>query len=176
MGSTRVAFISDLHANLVALDAVFADIDRLGVDEIVCLGDIVDLGPQPRELLARLDEREVRCIQGNHDPLDEHPSHPALLDIETWTREQLDDASLRRLAERVIINVGSVGMPFARALLPGGGEPKILPWCEYAVVSCTKGVASFDLRRVPLDVPAFVASVRASSFPKPEAWVRHWAS
>ena len=63
---------------------------------------------------------------------------------------------LRRLDERVIVNVGSVGMPFARALLPGGGEPKILPWCEYAVVSCTKGVASFDLRRVPLDINAFV--------------------
>jgi putative phosphoesterase len=240
MGSTRVAFISDLHANVVALDAVFADIDRLGVDEIICLGDIVDLGPQPRELLELLDARRVRCIQGNHDPLDEHPSHPALLDIETWTRGQLDDVSLRRLAElpeqlqldldglrvlcvhgsprsdtdqvlavtprevleqwiagfefdvlvgghthvqllrrldeRVIVNVGSVGMPFARALLPGGGEPKILPWCEYAVLSCTKGVASFDLRRVPLDVAAFVASVRASSFPNAEAWVRHWST
>jgi putative phosphoesterase len=238
MGTTRVAFISDLHANVVALDAVFADIDRLGVDETVCLGDIVDLGPQPRELIERLDQRQVRCIQGNHDPLDEHPSHPGLLDIEAWTRDQLDAATLRRLAElpeqltldldgmrvlcvhgsprsdtdqvlddtprdileawiaghafdvlvgghthvqllrrldeRVLVNVGSVGMPFARALLPGGGEPKILPWCEYGVVSCTKGVASFDLRRVPLDVDAFVASVRASSFPNADAWVRHW--
>jgi putative phosphoesterase len=238
MGSTRVAFISDLHANLVALDGVFADIDRLGVDETVCLGDIIDLGPQPRELLERLDQRRVRCIQGNHDPLDEHPSHPALLGIETWTRDRLDAASLRRLTElpeqltleldgvrvlcvhgsprsdtdqvlaetprevleewmagyefdvlvgghthvqllrrldqRVIVNVGSVGMPFAWALLPGGGEPKILPWCEYAVVTCSKGVASFDLRRVPLDVDAFVASVRASTFPNAEDWIRNW--
>lgn len=239
MGLTRVAFISDLHANVVALDAVFADIDRLGVDAIVCLGDIIDLGPQPRELLERLAARGVRSIQGNHDPLDEHPSYKRLLDIETWTRDQLDAASLQMLAElpeqleleldglrvlcvhgspradtdqilddtppatldawfgehefdvlvgghthvqllrrhdtRVIVNVGSVGMPFARALLPGGGEPKILPWCEYGVVSSQGGVVSVDLRRVPLDVPRYIASVRAApGFPDAEDWIRHW--
>lgn len=238
MGSTRVAFISDLHANVVALDAVLADIDRLGVDAIVCLGDIVDLGAQPNELLARLAERGVQSIQGNHDPLDEHPPHPRLLEIESWTQAVLEPASLamlaslperltldldgvtvlcvhgsprsdtdqilavtprqtleewigdakfdvmvgghthvqllRRLDERVIVNVGSVGMPFARALLPGGGEPRILPWCEYGVVSCEAGLASFDLRRVPLDVERHIAAIRASSFPDPENWIQHW--
>ncbi|MFO7561934.1 MAG: metallophosphoesterase family protein [Enhygromyxa sp.] len=95
----RVAFISDLHANLVALDAAIAEIDALGIDEIVCLGDIVDLGPQPQAVVDRLRERKVRCVRGNHDPLDERPAHPLLAEVETWTRAQLDPATLRELAE-----------------------------------------------------------------------------
>lgn len=94
----RVAFISDLHANLVALDAALAEIDELGIDEIICLGDIVDLGPQPQAVVDRLRERGVRCVRGNHDPLDEHPGHPVLADIEAWTQTQLDPASLAELA------------------------------------------------------------------------------
>ena len=43
----RIALISDLHANEVALAAVLADIARVGVDQIVCLGDVATLGPHP---------------------------------------------------------------------------------------------------------------------------------
>ena len=67
----QVALVSDVHSHLVALDAVLAETDRLGVDRVLCLGDIVDLGPQPTETIARLRERNVTCIQGNHDPLDD---------------------------------------------------------------------------------------------------------
>lgn len=104
----RVAFISDLHANLVALEATLADIDGAGIDEIVCLGDIVDLGPQPQAVVDRLREREVRCVRGNHDPLDEQPSHPVLAQIEAWTRTQLDAATLAELEslpDRVLLDV-----------------------------------------------------------------------
>ena len=45
----HLALISDLHASLRALDAVLDDIDRSGIERVVCLGDIVDLGPQPCE-------------------------------------------------------------------------------------------------------------------------------
>jgi putative phosphoesterase len=93
-----VAFISDLHANLVALDAALAEIDALGVTQIICLGDIVDLGPEPQAVADRLAQREVRCVRGNHDPLDEHPGHPLLQAIEDWTREQLAPATLAELA------------------------------------------------------------------------------
>lgn len=98
MQSRRVAFISDLHANLIALDAALTEIDSLGVDEIICLGDIVDLGPRPQAVVDRLRTRNVRCVRGNHDPLDEHPGHPMLADVEAWTRTQLDAATLAELA------------------------------------------------------------------------------
>ncbi|TNE85890.1 MAG: metallophosphoesterase [Deltaproteobacteria bacterium] len=87
----RIAFISDLHGNVPALDAVLADIDARSVDEVVCLGDIVDLGPQPVEVVTMLRERGIACIGGNHDFLDEQPRHPMLLAVERWTREILDD-------------------------------------------------------------------------------------
>jgi len=88
----RLALISDLHASLDALDVVLADIDRMGVDRIVCLGDIVDLGPQPRETVARLWERGIPCIRGNHDALDEHPAFELLAAVEDWTRATLTEA------------------------------------------------------------------------------------
>ena len=46
---TRIAVISDIHGNAVALDAVLADIERAGVDQIVCLGDAIQGGAQPAQ-------------------------------------------------------------------------------------------------------------------------------
>lgn len=50
----RIAFISDVHANLEALEAVLTDIEKEHVDMIFCLGDIVGYGPNPRECVARV--------------------------------------------------------------------------------------------------------------------------
>ncbi len=50
----RIALISDIHSNLTALEAVLADIERAGVDQIVFLGDAATLGPHPREVVAHL--------------------------------------------------------------------------------------------------------------------------
>lgn len=63
----RVALVSDIHGNLVSLDAVLTDIARQKVDQIICLGDVVALGPQPREVLARLKALGCACVMGNHD-------------------------------------------------------------------------------------------------------------
>jgi predicted phosphodiesterase len=63
----KVALISDLHGNELALDAVLAALASDGADEIVCLGDTATLGPRPREVLARLRDSRCRCLMGNHD-------------------------------------------------------------------------------------------------------------
>lgn len=63
----RYALISDLHANIQALDAVLARIDELGVDRIVCLGDIVGYHADPEACVQRLCERDVWSLAGNHD-------------------------------------------------------------------------------------------------------------
>ena len=63
----RIALISDLHGNAVALEAVLAHADRMGVDETICLGDVATLGPRPREVVGMLRDRGCRCILGNHD-------------------------------------------------------------------------------------------------------------
>jgi diadenosine tetraphosphatase ApaH/serine/threonine PP2A family protein phosphatase len=64
----RLAVLSDIHANLVALDAVLADLAGLApVDEVWTCGDNVGYGPQPNEVVARLRERNARAVMGNHD-------------------------------------------------------------------------------------------------------------
>lgn len=63
----RVAIISDIHGNLLALDAVLADLARLAPDQIVCLGDAVQGGPQPAETVARLRELACPVVMGNAD-------------------------------------------------------------------------------------------------------------
>ena len=63
----RLALISDIHGNSVALEAVIADIDRAGVDQIVCLGDVATLGPCPGEVIGMLRDRGCPCVLGNHD-------------------------------------------------------------------------------------------------------------
>lgn len=67
--SQRVALISDIHANLPALEAVLRDIDSQQVAAIYCLGDVVGYGPQPAETLERVIAvtQPGKAIAGNHD-------------------------------------------------------------------------------------------------------------
>ena len=62
-----IAFISDIHSNLEALTAVFAEIERRGIQDIVCLGDIVGYGPNPIECIDMVAERCKVALMGNHD-------------------------------------------------------------------------------------------------------------
>ena len=61
-----LAILSDIHANLAALEAVLADIQRQGVERIVCLGDVVGYGPQPKECIDLAFGFEW-TILGNHE-------------------------------------------------------------------------------------------------------------
>ena len=58
----RIAIISDIHANLAALESI-----REPYDFLLCLGDLVDYGPQPREVIHWVRERALRMVRGNHD-------------------------------------------------------------------------------------------------------------
>ena len=63
----RAAVVSDIHANLHALEAVLADIAEVGVDELWSLGDVVGYGPRPNECCALVRERGSIALAGNHD-------------------------------------------------------------------------------------------------------------
>ena len=92
----RVAVISDIHANLHALEAVLASIDEEKPDALWCLGDLVGYGPRPNECCAIVRERADICLVGNHDlgvvgrvTLEDFAgdAHAAA----TWTRETLEE-------------------------------------------------------------------------------------
>ncbi|HVU11045.1 MAG TPA: metallophosphoesterase family protein [Phototrophicaceae bacterium] len=63
----RIAIISDIHGNAYALDQALADIARQAVDQMVCLGDAIQGGPQPAEVVARLRELPCPVVMGNAD-------------------------------------------------------------------------------------------------------------
>ena len=67
MDRLRVGVISDVHANLPALQAVLESIEAFGPEEIWCLGDVVGYGAQPDECAALVQERCAVSLNGNHD-------------------------------------------------------------------------------------------------------------
>lgn len=100
----KYAIISDLHANLEALTAVLEEIDRIGVDQIVCLGDVVGYNATPNECVEIVREREIVTIGGNHDAVacgNEDPwgFNPIALAAALWTREHLTKDNLKWLQD-----------------------------------------------------------------------------
>jgi len=63
----RIGFISDIHGNFTALEAVLEDMKTQPVDEVICLGDTVSLSPQQKEVLNTLRDLKCTIIKGNHD-------------------------------------------------------------------------------------------------------------
>src|SRR5262245_31091109 len=63
----RIVIISDVHGNAVALDSVLADLKHEKYDQLVCLGDAIQGGPQPVEVVARLRELGCPVVMGNAD-------------------------------------------------------------------------------------------------------------
>src|SRR3972149_8480842 len=90
----RYAFIADIHANLEALRAVWAELGKLAPDATFCLGDIVGYGADPAECLAEVRERTLPTVAGNHDlaacgVLSAYLFNSDAQDSLMWTREAL---------------------------------------------------------------------------------------
>ncbi|MFL5938041.1 MAG: metallophosphoesterase family protein [Gaiellaceae bacterium] len=104
----RTALISDVHGNAVALDAVLADLERDPVDQVVCLGDMIQGGAEPAEVVRRL--RELRCpvVLGNADAF--------LLDPESGE----EATTQRQLAVRewTVAQIGADGVAFIDSFRP----------------------------------------------------------
>ena len=101
----RLALISDIHGNEIALRATLRSIERRGVDEIVCLGDVATLGPAPSPVVDELERLGCRSIVGNHDDylLDAelvrtYTDSPMIIDAIDWCRDQLGGDQLEYIA------------------------------------------------------------------------------
>jgi len=93
----RVAVLSDIHANLHALEAVLADVAIQAPDEIWCLGDVVGYGPRPNECCDLVRERTAFSLCGNHDlavieriPLSDFSGDAGAAAV--WTKARLGEA------------------------------------------------------------------------------------
>lgn len=125
----RIALISDLHGNQLALDAVLAEVARLACDQLICLGDVATLGPCPRQVIATLRRLGCVCILGNHDAflLDPDLIHtyteaPPVVEAVSWCQDQVTDddrAFLATFQDRL-----RIPLPGGRSLLVFHGSPR----------------------------------------------------
>jgi diadenosine tetraphosphatase ApaH/serine/threonine PP2A family protein phosphatase len=96
--------ITDVHANLPALEAVLGAIDGAGIEEIWCLGDVLGYGAEPDECAELVRERCAICLVGNHDlavfgVLDVAAFSEAAAEAVAWTRENVSESNLAALRE-----------------------------------------------------------------------------
>ena len=104
------AVISDVHANLEALQAV---IEEIGGADVYCLGDLVDYGAQPNEVVQMIRQRKIPSLLGNHDQAaatgDTSLFNPRAAMSSVWTRKALTDENadfLRSLPQEMRPELG----------------------------------------------------------------------
>jgi putative phosphoesterase len=98
----RIAIISDIHGNQIALDAVLEDLSQQApIDQVVIAGDLCLNGPRPKEVLTTLQSLRCPVIQGNVD-LDvvnqTSKKGPKKQSVIVWTREQIGDEGINYLS------------------------------------------------------------------------------
>lgn len=101
------------------------------------------------ELAEKLGARRALVMAGGH------------------THEQF----VRRLDQSIVVNPGSVGLPYETVL---GGEPRNPPWAEYAVLAVEGERLTVDLRRVPVDIQAIRRALFSSGVPHAAWWAADW--
>ncbi len=118
---TRVALLSDIHGNIVALEAVLADMERRGpFDQIIVAGDLAWSGPWPAEVVDRVQTLDAAVIQGNTDAFfgSDLPEAPIGKNAErfaallAWMSQQLGPQRAAYLA----------GLPFSHRITPAPGH------------------------------------------------------
>jgi predicted phosphodiesterase len=142
----RVAVVSDIHANLHALEAVLGAIDVDPVDELWCLGDLVGYGPKPNECCAIVQARAAVCLCGNHDlavrgTLDLVEFSGDAGTAAAWTRDVLADD-----ARAFLNSLAPAGKAAGVALFHGSARDPV--W-EY-VLSDEAALTTFMLTEEPL--------------------------
>ena len=63
----KIAIFSDIHSNLEALESIKNDINNQELDEVICLGDILAMGPNPKECLDLIMNSNIKLLLGNHE-------------------------------------------------------------------------------------------------------------
>ncbi len=100
----RYAIIADIHANLDAFQVVLEDIKQQQCTHIVCLGDVVGYGANPKECLDIVRGMNIPVVKGNHDEYigsDESPEgfNDAAAEAVNWSRAQLTEEDRKWLRE-----------------------------------------------------------------------------
>jgi predicted phosphodiesterase len=117
MAAERLAIVSDIHGNAIALDAVIDELNLDGIERVVCLGDALQGGAEPAAVAERLNATGWPVVLGNADAflLDENASSevptPSQLAAREWSRAQLGSVGLdliKTFMSTIEMSVGSM--------------------------------------------------------------------
>jgi putative phosphoesterase len=96
---TKLAIIADIHGNLTALETALSDAKKQSIRNFICLGDVSNFGPQPRETLERIQELNCPVVMGNADAEMLEPRNLEILDGEQHTFAEIENWCSARLSE-----------------------------------------------------------------------------
>lgn len=118
----KIAFFSDIHANLPALDAFFRDIEHVRPDALYCLGDLVGYNVWANEVVEAIRKRHIPTIMGNHEealflPLKEDDRSAKGITARLLTTENKD--YLTNLPRHLKLVFETNGEPFTLLLVHG---------------------------------------------------------
>lgn len=251
MSDLKLAIISDIHGNYTAFEAVLAELKSANVSKIVCLGDVLQGGHQPRKVLQKLKELDLPVVAGNADEEVIDANSPRnyvneierkLHDIDKWTLAQLSSSDreyirsfkpiiqiplskeknllcfhgsprsnregifpttteedlaailsprinwlmacghthsqmFRRYLESIIINPGSVGLPFQFETIDAFKKKQAYnpTFAEYAILDYSdEGPLIVELCRVTIDHDKLISSILESGMPHADQATKDW--
>ncbi len=120
----RIALIADIHGNQLALDTVLSHIDAASVDQIVCLGDVALMGPQPDEVLTTLRQRQIPTVMGNTDAwiFDLSSDNTTTIRLANWGGQHISDEN--RSFARSFQPTIDIALPGGRTLIACHATPR----------------------------------------------------
>ena len=114
----KIGIITDIHSNIIALNAVLNEFEKIEVDKIICCGDIIGIGPNPEETVQELmkNDDKLIAVRGNHEqyllkglPKNVHDDKRAMsleeIDNHEWTHSKLSENSKNFISQFKISNI-----------------------------------------------------------------------
>ena len=101
----KIAIVSDIHANIEALEAVLEVCEQKNIERFICLGDVIGYGPNPSEVAKIAKEKFDVCLRGNHEEAmvtGQHRFNPYAAYAIDWTRDQINGMTERNIICREV--------------------------------------------------------------------------
>ncbi len=125
----RIAFLSDIHGNYTAFEAVIKDLETQNIDQFISLGDTITMGPQPMETLHKLKNLGCKVyVKGNHDWAVLNPEQaekfeitPHLIADLTWCHNQLGEEDVKFIES--FVDTAQFTLPNGLKILAFHGSP-----------------------------------------------------
>lgn len=114
----KIGIITDVHSNIIALNTVLNEFEKIKVNKIICCGDIIGIGPNPEETVQELikNKDKLIAVRGNHEqyllkglPKNIHDDKRAMsleeIDNHKWTHSKLSENSKKFIRQFKISNI-----------------------------------------------------------------------